>query len=329
MAVENRRLLYSVFIAITMFFIAVPDTWSQRFSVASFKALPNDVSAFINPVRDLNDEDCGLIKVIASDDFVFSTPLGIVKRVDNVGEIWLYLPHGSKKMTIKHAEWGVLRDYVFPTRIDSHMTYELRLDEPVRPTQPSSAEPVITTVIDTLVLTRVDTLIVAPQKEKIPFNIDALATLSYGGRSKSVSGGLLVLAMKRHGGFAHVISDFGSVGPTLGDCGKNGEIGGVIPYYTGKTRSRSFMANVGLAHRISHRLTIFEGAGYAANSVAWELARSEGGGYVKNSYYSSRGVSFEVGAVLTFNRIVVSASVMTLKGSEWYGSVGIGIRIGK
>ena len=33
----------------------------QRFSVASFKVLPNDVSAFIDPVRDLNDEDCGLL----------------------------------------------------------------------------------------------------------------------------------------------------------------------------------------------------------------------------------------------------------------------------
>ena len=326
---RNRCLTYSVLIAIAMFFIAVPDALSQRFSVASFRPLPNDVSAFINPVRDLNDEDCGLIKVIASDDFVFSTPLGIVKRIDNVGEIWLYLPHGSKKMTIKHADWGVLRDYVFPTRIDSHMTYELRIDEPVRPAETVSPEPIITTVTDTLVLTRVDTLIVAPQKEKIPFNINALATLSYGGRSKSVSGGLMVLAMKRHGGFAHVISDFGSIGTTHGDCGKNGEINGVTPYYTGITRSRSFMVNVGPAHRISKRLTIFEGMGYADNSVAWELARSEGGGYVKNTYYSSRGVSFEVGAVMTFNRITVSASVMTLKGSEWYGSVGIGIRIGK
>ena len=324
----NRRVAYFFFMAV-MVLTAMPDVLAQRFSVASFKFLPNDVSAFINPVRDLNDEDCGLIKVIASDDFVFSTPLGIVKRVDNVGEIWLYLPHGSKKMTIKHADWGVLRDYVFPTRIDSHMTYELRIDEPVRPTETVSSEPIITTVTDTLVLTRVDTLIVVPQKEKIPFNIDALATLSYGGRSKSVSGGLLVLAMKRHGGFAHVISDFGRVGPTNGDCGKNGEINGVIPYYTADTRSRSFMVNVGPAHRISHRLTIFEGIGYAENTVAWELARSEGGGYVKNTYYSSRGVSFEVGAVFTLNRITVSASVMTLKGSEWYGAVGIGIRIGK
>lgn len=73
------------------------DAFAQRFSVSSFRQLPSDVSAFINPVRDLNDEDCGLLKVIASEDFAFSTPLGIVKREDKVGEIWLYLPRGSKK----------------------------------------------------------------------------------------------------------------------------------------------------------------------------------------------------------------------------------------
>ena len=51
--------------------------------------MPNDVSAFITPVRDLNDEPCALVKVEAPSDFAFSTPLGIVSRKDKVGEIWL------------------------------------------------------------------------------------------------------------------------------------------------------------------------------------------------------------------------------------------------
>ena len=48
--------------------------------------MPNDVSAFITPVRDLNDEPCALVKVEAPSDFAFSTPLGIVSRKDEVGE---------------------------------------------------------------------------------------------------------------------------------------------------------------------------------------------------------------------------------------------------
>ena len=37
--------------------LAIPSALrAQEFSVASFRQLPNDVSAFINNVRDLNDE---------------------------------------------------------------------------------------------------------------------------------------------------------------------------------------------------------------------------------------------------------------------------------
>lgn len=307
------------------------EAWAQRFSVASFRQLPNDVSAFIDPVRDLNDEDCGLVKVMASDDFAFSTPLGIVKRVDKVGEIWLYLPRGSKKMTIKHPELGVLRDYIFPARIDSHMTYELKIDEPVKSTAGSATAvvPVITTVTDTLVLTRVDTLVVAPVKKYIPLKFNALATLSVGGKSKEVLGGVMLMALRRVGGFVHVSTDFGSIGPVDGVCGKDGEMDGSTPFYSGRTRHSAFMINGGVAQRLSDRVAIFEGAGYSTDAVAWELAPSEGGGYVKNSYYSSKGISFEIGALVSFRRVAVSASVISIKGREWFGSVGIGITLGK
>ena len=60
---------------------------AQEFSVAGFRLLPNDVSAFITPVRDLNDEPCALVKVEAPSDFAFSTPLGIVSRKDEVGQV--------------------------------------------------------------------------------------------------------------------------------------------------------------------------------------------------------------------------------------------------
>ena len=94
-------------------FIFPAKLMAQEFSVESFRQLPNDVSAFINVVYDLNDDACALVKVVAPSDFAFSTPLGIVKRKDEVGEIWLYIPKGSRMLTLKHPEWGVLRDYKF------------------------------------------------------------------------------------------------------------------------------------------------------------------------------------------------------------------------
>lgn len=61
-----------------MILLFILSLWSasvqaQEFSVAGFRLLPNDVSAFITPVRDLNDEPCALVKVEAPSDFAFST----------------------------------------------------------------------------------------------------------------------------------------------------------------------------------------------------------------------------------------------------------------
>lgn len=323
-----RRATYLLISALILL-LAAPDMAAQRFKVESCRVLPNDVSAFINSVRDLNGEDCGLLKVMASQDFVFSTPLGIVKRIDKTGEIWLYLPRGTKKITIKHPEWGVLRDYELPSRLDSHITYELRIDEPLRPVRAIVADTVVTTVRDTLVVTRIDTLVIKPQKQHIPFEFNAMVTAGYGGRSKTLTGGLMLVAMKRHGGFVHLSSDFGRIGKTIGECGRYGEIDGEKKFYSGETRHSAFMLNAGMAHRLSNRVAIFEGVGYGSNAIAWQLAPSEGGGYVKNSHYTISGVSFEAGAMLTFNRIKIEASVVSIRGKEWYGTVGIGIRLGK
>ncbi len=317
-------------IAIIILLIVFPHiSQAQKYAVESFRSLPNDVTAFIDPVKDLNDEDCALIKVLASGDFAFSTPLGIVKRVNKTGEIWLYIPKGSKKITLKHPEWGVLRDYKFPMKIDSHITYELRVKEPYLPPVVNTVDTIVTTVRDTLVLTRVDTLVVKPAKKKIPFSIGTIATIGFGGNSKTVTGGLLITAMKRHGGFIHMLSDFGNIGKTIGECDKTGKIENNIPFYSGKKRHGNFIINAGAIHRLSDKFRLFEGIGYGYNTIAWQLADSEGGGYVKNNFYSYKGVSFEVGTVFTIKRFMISASAVTISGKQWFASLGFGINIGK
>ena len=152
--------------------LAIPSVaQAQEFSVASFRLLPNDVSAFINNVRDLNDEACALIKVVAPSDFAFSSPLGIVKRKDEVGEIWLYLPKGSKTLTLKHPEWGVLRDYRLGEPLESRMSYEMKLNLP---------KPAITELHDTIVevKTITDTIAIEKVRPKMPLSLYTLATVA-------------------------------------------------------------------------------------------------------------------------------------------------------
>lgn len=299
---------------------------AQKYSVSSFKILTNDVSAFIEPIRDLNDEDCALIKVQANKDFAFSTPLGIVKRIDKIGEIWLYIPRGSKMITLKHPEWGVIRDYTFPQKIESHIAYELRIKEPeINNPDHKLIETIV--VRDTLVLTHIDTLVVKPVMPPTPLTVGCNISAAFGGSSKTLTGGVMISIMKKHGGYVHLLSDFGRNCRTIANCDKFGYVDSRMPYYSGKKNNQCLLLNIGAIHRISKRFCIYEGLGYSYNKTSWELAPSEGGGFVKNSYYSQKGVSFEIGTEINIKNFILSASAISIGGTQWYGAISVGYRI--
>lgn len=282
--------------------------------------LPNDVTVFVNSVRDLNDEACALVKVEAPSDFAFSTPLGIVKRKDEVGEIWLYLPKGTKMLTLKHPEWDVLRDYKLGMVLESRMTYEMKLSLP---------KPAIAERHDTIVEVRtvVDTVTVARTRPKLPLSLYALATI--GAHDNGPSYGVFFAMMRRHGFFVHASTDFGSIGKTNGSCSKDGGIGGTNekPYYSGKTANSHYTVTAGAIHRLTKGVCLFEGVGYGRSAVAWQLAESEGGGYVQNDGLTHKGVAGEVGTLVSFGRIAVSASAVTIAGKQWQGCLGVGIKL--
>ena len=307
-------------LATLMWLFCQATMFSQDFSVASFQVLPNDVSAFINNVRDLNDEACALIKVEAPSDFAFSTPLGIVKRKDEVGEIWLYVPRGTKMLTLKHPQWGVIRDYKLGKPLESRMTYELKLNQP---------KSVIAEKHDTIIQikTVTDTIAIPQVKPKMPLCIYTLATIAL--HQDGPSYGIFFAMMRRHGFFLHASSDFKSIGKTEGNCDKDGNIDQTNdkPYYTGKTRHSNYTITAGAIHHIYKSLRIFEGIGYGRSATAWQMGESEGGGYLLNDDLTHKGVAGEVGILGSIGRLTLSASAITIAGKQWQGSIGIGIRL--
>lgn len=298
----------------------VTDTSAVKFKVTGFRVLSNDVSAFITPVRDLNNEACALLKVVARQDFAFSSPLGIVKRKDEVGEIWLYLPKGTRRITIKHPRWGVLRNYRLPLALESHVAYEMTISEPRIPMAYEH---------DTVILTKtiVDTVAVKRKRPRLPMTFHALFTLSM--HQNGPSWGVMLAAMRRHGMFVHVSSDFRSIGNTRFTCDEEGYIddSGTMPYYTGETRHSNWTATAGAIHRLCSVLSVFEGIGYGRTATAWQLAESEGGGSALNDGLTHKGVAGELGLIATFGRINISASVLTIAGQQWQGCVGVGIKL--
>ena len=293
---------------------------AQPFSVSGFRALPNDISAFVHPVRDNNANACALIKVQASSDFAFSTPLGIVRRVDKVGEIWLYVPQGTRLLTIKHPRWGVLRDYRLPSALESRLAYELTLRLPPSP---------VVLRHDTVVRTQVlrDTIVTVAARPRIPLSLMTLATV--GAYAHGPSWGLMAVVGKRNGAFLHVAGDLRGKVDERGVCSDDGQADGwtVTPYYSGRIEYRHYLITGGAAHRLSRWLYLYEGLGFGRRYAYWQLAPSEGGGYLRCRDRSAKGIAAETGLVVTVGRCCFSASASTVKGKYWQAQIGVGIKI--
>lgn len=103
---------------------------AQQITVKSFRKLDSDLSARGSEGRtDQNGDKCAILKVVTTENgFVFEPDaLGLVGSVKKIGEIWLYVPYGAKRLTIKHDKLGVLRDYLYPERIEKACVYEMVL----------------------------------------------------------------------------------------------------------------------------------------------------------------------------------------------------------
>ena len=103
---------------------------AQNIAVKSFKTLTNDLDARVNfPKKDQNGDLCAIIKVVTSENG-FSWDggqSGIWAAEKKTGEYWLYIPQGSKRLTIKHEQLGTLSDYLYPESIVKATVYELVL----------------------------------------------------------------------------------------------------------------------------------------------------------------------------------------------------------
>jgi hypothetical protein len=111
--------------------LGVFEAHSQTLAVKSFRKLENDQEArIISPKTDQNGKKCAIIKVVTSQTgFVFD--FGMIGEAlateQHVGEIWIWVPVGARKVTVKHQQLGVLREYPFDIDIEEATVYEMVL----------------------------------------------------------------------------------------------------------------------------------------------------------------------------------------------------------
>ncbi len=115
-------------------FIATSITYAQDFKITKFEKNPLGLAAALANIKDNNGDVCALIKFATRDkDFAFEANLGIVDTdTMKVGETWIYVPKATKRITIRHPRWGILRNYTIPVRIEAKTDYEAEIQIPQR-----------------------------------------------------------------------------------------------------------------------------------------------------------------------------------------------------
>lgn len=110
---------------------------AQSISVKSFRPLEGDMTTTSATGKriDRNNEVAALIKVVTTETgFTFEAgTLGIVDSQQRNGEIWVWVPRASRKITILNQKFGVLRDYRYPVEIQADRTYEMVLETKAAP----------------------------------------------------------------------------------------------------------------------------------------------------------------------------------------------------
>lgn len=106
--------------------VAQTDDVPQDIVVTNFELVPNGV--LLDNVYDNNGDACALIKFSVRDTTFKIVPnLGYVKRESRDGEIRLYVPAGTKRLTVRHGGLFPLRNWQIPERIESKRMYHAYL----------------------------------------------------------------------------------------------------------------------------------------------------------------------------------------------------------
>ena len=105
---------------------------AQNMAVTSFVLDEGDLTANLQgtTVLDQNGGKCALIRIQTTQKgFSFDVgSLGVQKVDDNkVGEVWLYVPAGVRRLDIRHQQLGSLLGYNFPVAVMAGRTYKMQL----------------------------------------------------------------------------------------------------------------------------------------------------------------------------------------------------------
>ena len=108
--------------------VAASEMIAQDIQVTRFERNYTSLIASANPVYDNTGEACAVIRFFVRDDgFILEPNMGMMKQETKPGEIRLWVPKGTKRLTIRNGNWMPLTGYEIPVVIEPKVTYEAEI----------------------------------------------------------------------------------------------------------------------------------------------------------------------------------------------------------
>ena len=313
---------------------------AQKISVEAFNRIDRDMGARVAKVRDINSDLCALIKIETIETgFEFSGCI-IEKTEQKTGEIWVFVSPGVKFLTIKHKDFGVLRNYNFPQSIESGVVYQMKLSTEAKEVK------IDTSTINKAVDSKIDAKMEEmnkklaeleqlkqdiqnqPKQEETPVYVKPLSdrdkfvmlTAAYS-TSPQLSVGLSFGMLKTWGWYVSVASGFNfdnlDPNPPLADIDGTGD-----HFYTGEQTSSRLSLHAGVMYRVAKPLSLKLGLGYGVRNSAFSTSNGDNV-LIKNN--SHNGLEYSAGVHLSFGRFALSADVLGVGLKFKYSEIKIGI----
>lgn len=101
----------------------------KKIQVTKFERNVTSLIGSINQVEDNTGEACAVLRVRMPDNiFEIEPNLGIVKKETKTGELLLWIPVGTKRLTIRHYGVMPLAGYEIPFRLEPKVTYDAEVE---------------------------------------------------------------------------------------------------------------------------------------------------------------------------------------------------------
>ena len=311
---------------------------AQEIKIEDFQKLERDMSARTAKVKDVNGDLCALLKIETTEKGFEFSGCNIEKTEQKTGEIWLFASPGVKFITIKHKDFGVLRNYQFPQSIESGVVYQIKLSTEAKEVK------IDTSTINKAVDSKIDAKMEEmnkklaeleqlkqdiqnqPKQEEPPVYVKPLSdrdkfvmlTAAYS-TSPQLSVGLSFGMLKTWGWYVSVAS--GLEFDALKAQREDDAAGTAGYYYDGNNTSARLSAHAGVMYRVAKPMAIKLGLGYGIRNLAFSTFD---GDYVMINSASHKGLECSAGVHLSLGRMALAVDLLTIGFKYSEIKVGIG-----